>query len=274
MEYQKILNLLNEADDSKFVTREWNIFNDQSNANYDLGNEFIYKTEVLWSNICGRNDTYILQRRDITIIGHQVTKVAFTNCEPFIKYITKIDGLTIDGVEDLDLVMAMYNLIEYNSNLSETTVSLWFYSKDETTSFNADIAHDNSFKFFKHKTKLLKLNRVLKNVTIAAQLKYLSNFWRSLETSLINFLLELNLKWTKYCVLIASGADNNDANSNNIFFTMKDTKLYDLVVTLLAKVNQNLSKTLSNIFKKLVYSNEFKVKIRQTNINIFSNQIL
>ena len=168
----------------------------------------------------------------------------------------------------------MYNLIEYNSNLSETTVSLWFYSKDETTSFNADIAHDNSFKFFKHKTKLLKLIRVLKNVTIAAQLKYLSNFWRSLETSLINFLLELNLKWTKYCVLIASGADNNDANSNNIFFTMKDKKLYDLVVTLLAKVNQNLSKTLSKIFKKLVYSNEFKVKIRQTNINIFSNQIL
>ena len=55
---------------------------------------------------------------------------------------------------------------------------------------------------------------------------------------------------------------------------MKDTKLYDLVVTLLAKVNQNLSKTLSKIFKKLVYSNEFKVKIRQTNINIFSNQIL
>ena len=55
-EYQKILNLLNEASDSKFVTRKWNLVNHQSNANYDLRNEIIYNTEVLESNLCDYND--------------------------------------------------------------------------------------------------------------------------------------------------------------------------------------------------------------------------
>ena len=52
MEHQKILNLLNEADDSKFVARKWKIVNDQSNWNYDAGNEIIYNAEVLKSNLC------------------------------------------------------------------------------------------------------------------------------------------------------------------------------------------------------------------------------
>ena len=56
-------------------------------------------------------------------------------------------------------------------------------------------------------------------------LKYLINFWRTLEILLINGKVELKLKWTKYCVLSAIGADNNDANSNNIILTIKDTKL-------------------------------------------------
>ena len=56
MEHQKILNLLNEESNSKFVTRKWNIVNDQSNANYDVGNYIIYNTEVLKSNLCDFND--------------------------------------------------------------------------------------------------------------------------------------------------------------------------------------------------------------------------
>ena len=68
MEHQKILNLLNEANNSKFVKRKWNIVNDQSNANYDLGNEIIYNTEVLNSNLCDYKNTYILVEGNITII--------------------------------------------------------------------------------------------------------------------------------------------------------------------------------------------------------------
>ena len=57
----------------------------------------------------------------------------------------------------------MYNLIEYSSNYSETTGSLWFYSKDEATDFNADIVNDNNFKSFKYKAKLLGKTIALAN---------------------------------------------------------------------------------------------------------------
>ena len=86
---------MNEASDSKFVTRKWNIVNDQPNANYDVGNEIIYNTEVLKCNLCDYNHTYILVRRDITIIGHQITQVAFRKCGTFSKCITKFDQTTI-----------------------------------------------------------------------------------------------------------------------------------------------------------------------------------
>ena len=76
----------------------------------------------------------------------------------------------------------MYNLIEYSSNYSETTESLWFYSKDEATNFNADIANNNNFKSFEYKAKSLgnteadENNGILKNAKIAVPLKYLNNF--------------------------------------------------------------------------------------------------
>ena len=111
MEHQKILNLLNEANGSRFVTRKWNTVNDQSNANYDVGNEIIYNTEVSKSNLCDYNDAYILVRVNTNIIGHQLTQLAFESCAPFTKSITKFDGTTIDDIKDLDLVMPMYNVI-------------------------------------------------------------------------------------------------------------------------------------------------------------------
>ena len=58
-------------------------------------------------------------RGDINIAGDNETKVAFKNCAPFIKCIPKIDGTTIDDTEQLNLVMLMYNLVEYSSNYSE-----------------------------------------------------------------------------------------------------------------------------------------------------------
>ena len=84
----------------------------------------------------------------------------------------------------LDLVMPMYNLIEHSSNYSETTGSLWFYSKDKATYFDNNIANTNNFKSFKYKAKLLKKteadgdNGILKNATMEVPLKYLGNFWR------------------------------------------------------------------------------------------------
>ena len=110
-------------------------------------------------------------------------RVAFKNCAPFIKCITKIDEAAIDDAEDVNLVMLMYNLFKYSSNYSDTTGSLWFYSKDEATNFNANIADNDNFKSFKYKTKLIGsttvANRILENATVTIPLKYLSNFRRS-----------------------------------------------------------------------------------------------
>ena len=69
----------------------------------------------------------------MTVTTAPETQVSFRNCAPFTKCITKVDRKTINDAEDLDLVMPMYNRIEYSSNYSETTGSLWFYFKDEAT---------------------------------------------------------------------------------------------------------------------------------------------
>ena len=107
-----MLNSLNEANDFKFVTRKWKIVNDQSNANYYVGNKIIYKTEVLKSNLCDYSNAHILVRGDIVTTAHNIpTQVAFKNYASFSKCNTKMDGTTIDDVEDLDLVMLIYTLI-------------------------------------------------------------------------------------------------------------------------------------------------------------------
>ena len=100
---------------------------------------------------------------------------------------------------------------------------------------------------YKHKAKLLgntykadNANGILKNATIAASLKHLSNFWKSFKMSLINCTVELKPKWKKYCVLSTTGNDNDNDNDRDdrIIFTIKDTKLYVPVVTLSARNNQ------------------------------------
>ena len=67
MKHQKMLNLLNEAKDSKLLTRKWNIVNDQSNSSYDVGNKIIYNTEILKCDLCNYNDAYILVKGDIIV---------------------------------------------------------------------------------------------------------------------------------------------------------------------------------------------------------------
>ena len=75
MEQQKILNLLNEANDSKFENGV-NV-NDNSKSNDDATNEITYNTEILKSNLCDYNDAYILVRGDITVVAAPATQLAF-----------------------------------------------------------------------------------------------------------------------------------------------------------------------------------------------------
>ena len=112
--------------------------------------------------------------------GHAAVQVAFKNYAPFIKCITSFDRTTIDDAEDLDLVMTMRNLLEYSLVYSDTASSLWFFSKDEATNFNADIVYNNTvnnFKSFDYRANILpdtiaqptpnNINRILKDATVA-----------------------------------------------------------------------------------------------------------
>ena len=99
------------------MTEKYKIVNDQSNVSYDVRNEFIYNRKVLkdfwfqWS--------LHLVRGDITVIEHEVTQVAIKICSLLTKSIAKIDGTAIDDPADSDLVMPMYNLVEYSWNYSQ-----------------------------------------------------------------------------------------------------------------------------------------------------------
>ena len=97
---------------------------------------------MLRSNLCDYADTYILVNGRITITGGGDDGVArrtdernkvgtFKICAPFTKCISRINNTDIDTTQDIDMVMPIYNLIEYSDNYSKTSGSLWQYYKDE-----------------------------------------------------------------------------------------------------------------------------------------------
>ena len=136
MEYQKIANLLdNEINQPfKFRTRNWVEIDDESRET-DIGNGIRFKSTMLRSNLCDYADAYILVNGRITITGagddvaaRQADKihkgVTFKNCAPFVKCISIINNTEIDNVKDIDIVMPMYDLIEYSDNYSKALGSL------------------------------------------------------------------------------------------------------------------------------------------------------
>ena len=158
--------------------------------------------------------------------------------------------------------MPMYNLIKYSDNYSDTSGSLWQFKRDEIVN-NADVSNDNA-PSFKYKANLIgntENNGTKNGVKIAVPLKYLSNFWRSLEMPLINCKIELSLKWIENCVLTTApiGADANATGADSATFKITDAKLYGPIVTLSAEDSVKLSKLLSEGFKRSIYWNEYKV---------------
>ena len=156
MEYQKIANLLDSASNqpSKFRTRDWIETNDESRGTY-TGNDIRFKITMLRSNLCDYADAYILVTGTIPITGagnNDATKqaderdngVKFKNCMLFAKCISRIDNTDKDNAQNIDIVMPMYNLIEYSDNYSKTSASLCQYYKDDT---NDTITNSESFKF-------------------------------------------------------------------------------------------------------------------------------
>ena len=143
MEYQKIANLIDDTPNqpSKFRTRNWVEINDESRGVYNVNSQIKFKTTMLKSGLCDYSDAYILVKGRITIAGagqaaaRQADEsnkgVIFRNCAPFINCISEINNTQVDNAKDIDIVMPMYNLIEYSDNYVKTTGSLWKYFRDE-----------------------------------------------------------------------------------------------------------------------------------------------
>ena len=157
MEFQKLVNFLETTFDDKdlprSVTKKWIEVYDQSGGNYTVNKEIRIKTSMLRSDLCDFSDAYIVVKGDITVTNPNNAKrnkaVAFKNNAPFINCISKINGVKIDNAEDLDVVMPMYNLLEYSKNYRKTKGSLWNYYRDQPSN---PLSSDS--KSFKYKTSI------------------------------------------------------------------------------------------------------------------------
>ena len=169
MQNPNIANLLGNTYDKilKFITKKWIEGHDQSgNADdkYKPKKQIRFKTSMLQSDQCNYSDIYIVAKETVTGTdpndANYDKKLAFQNNVPFINCILKINNTLIDNAEDLDIVMPMYNLVEYSNNYSKTSRSLWKDYRDESSSGigienNNLISSVNNSKSFDYKTKIV-----------------------------------------------------------------------------------------------------------------------
>ena len=215
MEYDKINNLLGSESEnlSKFVTREYVRVNSLSNT-YNENKSSKFKTPMLRSDLCDYADAYILVNGTITVTAaagannirdKKNRKLILKNNAPFVSCITRINGELIEDADDLDIVMPMYNLLEYSKNYRKTIGSLYNYYRDKLTNdnnknnfANRNVVNSNTVKY---KNKIIgntynvdaaaagydANKNGTQEVEIAIPLKYLGNFWRALNVIYVKF---------------------------------------------------------------------------------------
>ena len=142
MEYQEIANLIDRdasREPSKFRTKNWVQINDDSRGTYNENSQVNFKITVLKSSLCDYSDAYIHVKGTITVnntaaagadANNTNKKVILKNCTPFTTCISEINNTVLDNAKDIDIMMPMYNLIEYRDNYSKRSGSLWQYTKD------------------------------------------------------------------------------------------------------------------------------------------------
>ena len=206
---------------------------------------------------------YILVKRTTTVIGEgdddaarqadeKDMGVTFKNCATFTKCISRVNNTGIDNAQGIDIVMLMHKLIEYSDNYSKTSGSLWQYYKDDP---NDNITQYELFKFKIKITWKTSAAGNTKDVEIIVPLKYLSNFWRTLEMPLINCEVNLILTWSKDCVITNSTGAGK--------FAITETKLYVPVETLLTQDNAKLLHGLKPGFKRTINWNKYESNIKK-----------
>ena len=306
MEYDKINNLLLSEDNeseklSKFVTREYVKVNSLSNA-YNENKSIRFKTPMLRSSLCDYSDAYILVKGTITVTAPGANNNAnnirdkrnrqliLKNNAPFVSCIKGINGELIEDADDLDIVMPMYNLLEYSKNYRKIIGSLYNYYKDELS----DDADDNNFDnikvinstTFNYKNKITgntynvnagaQCYDVTKNgtqeVELTIPLKYLGNFWRALNILLISCEVSLELKWDKNCVITSLeqrdiGGGNRDNTPTGATLAINDCKLYVPEVTLSKDDEIKLLTNLKSGFKREIIWNRYRSQMTTEAVN-------
>ena len=272
-------NLLNKSNTNSrhFATKKWYIINDENNTNYGVNKDtgvnnpdtIKYDTRVLKPKLCDYADAYILVDGTIRAVNaaDANTRLALKNCAPFTKCNLEINDEHVDTAENLDIVMPMYNLIEYSDNYQDSSATLYQYKRDEPPANLANNLATNTSSSFEYKVNLLGnpvvVNNVAKlNVKIVVPLKYLSNFFRSLEMPLINCKIKLNLTWKKnvyyqlmmmmliLIILII------------ILYSLSMIQKYTFQLLLCQK---KIIKILLKGFQRSIYWNEYKTKEQEEN---------
>ena len=225
---------------------------------------------MLKSSLCDYSDAYILVKGTISAnnnaaagaaVNNNDKKVIFKNCAPFTNCISEINNTQIDNANDIDIVMPIYNLIEYSDNYAKTTGSLWQYCKDiparDANDEINEFRRSNTTDSFKFEAKITGQtgDDGTKDVEIMVPLKYLINFWRTLEMPLINCEVNPILTWSSTCVLITTNIPNQNAT-----FAITDTKLYVRVVNLSTQENTKFLQQLKSGFKRVINWNKYLSK--------------
>ena len=307
MEYDKINNLLLSGDNeseqlSKFITREYVAVNSLLNT-YNENKSIRFKTPMLRSNLWDHSDAYILVKGTITVAAPGANNDAnnirdkrnrpfiLKNNAPFVSCITRINGELIEDADDLDIVMPLYNLLEYSKNYRKTIGSLYNYYRDELTNDGNDnfayrnVVNSEAFKY-KHKITVNTYNvdagaqgyDVNKNgkqkIELAIPSKYLGNFWRALNIPLISCEVFLELKWNKNCVITSLEQRQVDAGPpvvrdnapTGATLSITDCKLY-IPIVFLPKDDEIKLTTLKSGFKRKIIWNKYRSQMTTEAIN-------
>ena len=268
---------------------------------YNENKSIRFKMPMLRSDLCDYVDAYILVNGIITVTANACAnnirdkknrKLMLKNNAPFVLCITRINGELIEDADDLDIVIPMYNSLEYSKNYRKTIGSLYNYYRDELTNdnnnnfINRNVVNSNAFKY---KNKIVgntynvdaaaagydANKNGMQEVEIAMPLKYLSNFWRALNIPLISCEVSLELKWNKNCIITSLKERQVDAGPpvvrdgapTGASLAINDCKLYIPVVTLSKNDEIKLLTNLKSGFTRETEWNKYRSQMTTEAIN-------
>ena len=297
MKFNKINNLLGPTHDEvpRFITKNRIEVQSQSGSTYNTSKPIKFETSMIRSDLCDYSDAYVWVKGKITVTDPNGNanfnkELTLKKNAPLISCISKINNELAENAEDLDIVMPIYNLLEYSKNYEKTS-GFFNYYRDEPSEItigagsNAINISIRNSKSFDYKTNIIGNLDIGENekddVEIAIPLKCLGNFWRSLDIPLINCEITLILSWYKECVLVGrafrgppAAAANRINSPTDAKFEITDCKLYVPVVTLSAENDKKLLEQLKSVFRRSIKWNKYMSQMSNKNKNNNLNYLI